>query len=93
MTGNDELERQVLSIMRIDQQGYWRQSGGEYYHSMPTFLIKDHYNLVNPENETDSATLRKLLTDMAKRGLVEKCYRSRIGQAFWTLPRSKQEEA
>ena len=90
---NDELERQVLSIMRIEQQEYWRWSRGEYYHSMPTFLIKDHYNRANPENETDSATLRKLLTDMAKRGLVEKCYRSRIGQAFWTLPRGKQEKA
>ncbi|UIL51545.1 hypothetical protein LZU96_15100 [Pantoea agglomerans] len=93
MTNNDELERQVLSIMRIEQQEYWRWSRGEYYHSMPTFLIKDHYNRTNPENETDSATLRKLLTDMAKRGLVEKCYRSRIGQAFWTLPRGKQEKA
>ncbi|MGC1062839.1 hypothetical protein WKH44_16180 [Pantoea agglomerans] len=87
------MEDALLLIMISERNAYWKTFSGEFYHSMPTFLIKDHYNRANPKSETDSATVRKLLVEMAKKGLVEKCYRSRIGQAFWTLPRRKQEGA
>ncbi|WP_436852901.1 eaa protein [Enterobacter hormaechei] len=60
--------------------------GGRYPVRMATWNLRLAMELRFPGEEWAAAALRKLLTEMAKDGLVTKdLFHSRIGQAVWRL--------
>ena len=83
MTNNLYLEI-ILNIMRRERQKYWDDSGGKFTHTMPTFIIRKHFNSDSALDMTATET-RKAMLLLCKQGLVRKHPRSRMGQAYWQL--------
>lgn len=74
----------ILSIMRRERQDFWDYIGGKFTHTMPTFLIRKHFNSESVLDMTGIET-RKAMLLLCKQGLVRKHPRSRRGQAYWQL--------
>ena len=74
---------QVIQARAVQEEKYF---GGRYPVRMATWNIRLAMEANFPDEEWTSAELRKLLTEMAKDGLVTKDDdHSRIGQAVWKL--------
>lgn len=74
----------ILDIMRRERQSYRDYIGGKFTHTMPTFLIRKHFNSESVLDMTGIET-RKAMLLLCKQGLVRKHPRSRRGQAYWQL--------
>ncbi|AEZ66182.1 hypothetical protein EXT67_20855 [Pectobacterium atrosepticum] len=74
----------ILDIMRRERQDFWDYTGGKFTHTMPTFLIRKHFNSESVLDMTGIET-RKAMLLLCKQGLVRKHPRSRRGQAYWQL--------
>lgn len=74
----------ILNIMRRERQRYWDSARGKFTHTMPTFIIRKHFNSESVMELTGIET-RKAMLILCKQGLVRKHPSSRIGQAYWQL--------
>ncbi|MFY7420168.1 eaa protein [Enterobacter cloacae complex sp. IR5428] len=76
----------VLQVMRDRAAQEEKVFGGRYPVRMATWSLRLAMEDRFPDEEWKSAELRKILTEMAKEGLVTKDLgHSRIGQAVWRL--------
>lgn len=81
-----DAKSKVLQVMRDRAAQEEKAFGGRYPVRMATWNLRLAMELRFPDEEWTSAALRKLLTEMAKDGLVTKdLVHSRIGQAVWRL--------
>lgn len=81
-----DSKSKVLKVMqaRASQEEKWL--GGRYPVRMATWNLRLAMEAKFPDEEWTSAELRKILTEMAKDGLVTKDLgHSRIGHAVWKL--------
>lgn len=81
-----DVKEKILQVMRNRASHEEKIFGGRYPLTMATWNLRLAMEGAFPGEEWKSADLRKVLTEMAKEGLVSKdSYRSRIGQAVWKL--------
>ena len=83
MTNNLYQER-ILNIMRRERQKYWDEIGGRFTHTMPTFIIRKHFNSESNFEITAIEMCRAMLL-LCNESYVRKHPSSRIGQAHWQL--------
>lgn len=83
MTNNLYQER-ILNIMRRERQKYWDDIGGKFTHTMPTFLIRKHFNSES-NFEITAIEMRRAMLLLCNEDYVRKHPSSRIGQAHWQL--------
>ena len=88
MTNNLYQER-ILNIMRRERQKYWDDIGGKFTHTMPTFLIRKHFNSES-NFEITAIEMRRAMLLLCNEGYVRKHMSSRIGQAHWQLIDEKE---
>lgn len=74
----------ILNIMRRERQEYWDDIGGSFTHTMPTFLIRKHFNSES-NFEITAIEMRRAMLLLCQQGYVRKHPNSRIGQAYWQL--------
>lgn len=74
----------ILDIMRRERQDFWDYIGDKFTHTMPTFLIRKHFNSESVLDMTGLET-RKAMLLLCQQDLVRKHPRSRRGQAYWQL--------
>jgi hypothetical protein len=76
----------ILEVMQARAAQEEKVLGGRYPVRMATWNLRLAMDARFPDEEWKSAELRKILTEMAKEGLVTKDLgHSRIGQAVWRL--------
>ena len=81
-----DVKAKILQVMRARAAQEEKILGGRYAFTMATWNLRLAMETAFPDEEWKSAELRKVLTELAKEGLVSKdTYRSRIGQAVWKL--------
>lgn len=81
-----DVKAKVLQVMRARAVLEEKVLGGRYAFTMATWSLRLAMEDAFPEDEWESADLRKILTELAAEGIVSKdTYRSRIGQAVWRL--------
>lgn len=81
-----DAKLKILQVMQAKAAQEEKSLGGRYPVRMATWNIRMAMEAQFPDEEWTSAELRKILTEMAKDGLVTKDARhSRIGQAVWRL--------
>lgn len=83
MTNNLYLEI-ILNIMRRERQRYWDICRGKFTHTMPTFIIRKHFNSESVL-ELTAIEMRRAMLLLCQQGYVRKHPNSRIGQAYWQL--------
>lgn len=74
----------ILNIMRRERQDFWGYTGGKFTHTMPTFLIRRHFN-IESDLEITGKEMRKAMLLLCQNGYVRKHPSSRIGQVNWQL--------
>lgn len=81
-----DAKSKVLQVMRDRADQEEKAFGGRYPVRMATWNLRLAMEFRFPDEQWTAAALRKLLTEMAKEGLVTKdLVHSRIGQAVWRL--------
>lgn len=81
-----DAKAKILQVMQARAAQEEKAFGGRYPVRMATWNLRLAMEAKFPDEEWTSAELRKLLTGMAKDGLVTKdADYSRIGQAVWKL--------
>lgn len=81
-----DTKEKILQVMQARASQEEKALGGRYPVRMATWNLRLAMEAKFPDEEWTSAELRKILTEMAKDGLVTKdAEHSRIGQAVWML--------
>lgn len=81
-----DTNEKILQVMQARASQEEKALGGRYPVRMATWNLRLAMEAKFPDEEWTSAELRKILTEMAKDGLVTKdAEHSRIGQAVWRL--------
>lgn len=81
-----DTKAKILQVMQARASQEEKALGGRYPVRVATWNLRLAMEAKFPDEEWTSAELRKILTEMAKDGLVTKdAGHSRIGQAVWKL--------
>lgn len=81
-----DTKEKILQVMQARASQEEKVFGGRYPVRMATWNLRLAMEARFPDEDWTSAELRKILTEMAKDGLVTKdAEHSRIGQAVWRL--------
>lgn len=81
-----DAKAKILQVMRARAAQDEKLLGGRWPFRMATWNLRLAMESAFPEEEWKSAELRKILTELAREGIVSKdAHHSRIGQAVWRL--------
>ena len=81
-----DVKAKILHVMRTRAAQEEKNLGGVYPFRMATWNLRLAMGAIFPDEEWKSAELRKVLTELAKDGVISKdVHHSRIGQAVWKL--------